>query len=114
ARENATVRQTQMIRDQNRQIFDSLKHQAEGVFDALLTKSQSIFSAIGNALKTSVLTAIKDVVSSRVAAMLMQLFTGTRVSFARGGTGGGVLGPLGGILGVGAIPAFGGGGTVPM
>ncbi len=113
ARENAAIRQTQMIRDQNRQIFDSLKRQAEGVFDALLTKSQSIFSAIGNALKTAVLTAIKEVVSSRVAAMLMQLFTGTRVTFAQGGTGTGALGRLGGILGIGAVPVFGAGGTVP-
>src|SRR5581483_6348521 len=97
----------------NRQIFDSLKRQAEGVFDALLTKSQSIFSAIGNALKTAVLTAIKEVVSSRVAAMLMQLFTGTRVTFAPGGAGAGALGRLGGILGIGAVPAFGAGGTIP-
>ena len=89
------------------------RSQAEGVFDALLTKSQSVFSAIGNALKTAVLTAIKEVVSSRVAAMLMQLFTGTRVTFAQGGTGAGVLGRLGGILGIGAVPVFGGGGTVP-
>ncbi len=109
ARENATIRQTQMVRDQNRQIFDSLKRQAEGVFDALLTKSQSIWSAIGNSLKTALLTAIKDVVSSRVATMLMQLFRGQRVSFAGAGGGGGVMGGLGGLLGIGAVPAFGGG-----
>ncbi len=111
ARENAAIRQTQIVRDQNRQIFDVLKRQAEGVFDALLTKSQSVFGAIGNALKTAVLTAIKDVVSSRVAAMLMQLFTGTRGSLAQGGVGGGLLGRLGGALGIGAIPVFGA--TIP-
>jgi len=117
ARENAAIRQAQLIRDHNQRIFDSFKRQAEGVFDALLTKSQSIWSAIGNSLKTALLTAIKDVVSSRVAAMLMQLFTGTRVSLAGGGASvGGALGRLGGVLGIGAVPVFGqssGGGPIP-
>jgi hypothetical protein len=115
ARETAAIRQAQIVRDQNQRIFDSFKRQAEGVFDALLTKSQSIWSAIGNSLKTALLTAIKDVVTSRVAAMLMQLFTGTRVSLAGGtSSGGGTLGRLGGLLGVGAVPVFGqGGGPIP-
>jgi len=115
ARENAAIRQAQLIRDHNQRIFESFKRQAEGVFDALLTKSQSIWSAIGNSLKTALLTAIKDVVTSRVAAMLMQLFTGTRVSLAGGGSSsGGALGRLGGLLGVGAAPVFGtGGGPIP-
>jgi hypothetical protein len=106
ARENAAIRQSQLIRDEQHQIFDSLKQQAGGVFDALLQKSQSVWSAIGNSLKTALLTAIKDVVSSRVAAMLMQLFSGSPVSFASGGTGGG-MGRLGGLLGLGAAPVFG-------
>jgi hypothetical protein len=115
ARETAASRQAQLIRDQNQRIFDSFKRQAEGVFDALLTKSQSIWSAIGNSLKTALLTAIKDVVTSRVAAMLMQLFTGTRVSLAGGGaSGGGALGRLGGVLGVGAVPVFGQGTGGPI
>jgi hypothetical protein len=115
ARENAAIRQAQLIRDHNQRIFESFKRQAEGVFDALLTKSQSIWSAIGNSLKTALLTAIKDVVSSRVAAMLMQLFAGTRVSLAGGGaSGGGTLGRLGGLLGIGAAPVFGAGGGGPI
>lgn len=115
ARETAAIRQAQLVRDHNQRLFDSFKRQAEGVFDALLTKSQSIWSAIGNSLKTALLTAIKDVVTSRVAAMLMQLFTGTRVSLAGGGaSGGGPLGRIGGQLGVGAAPVFGsGGGPIP-
>jgi len=117
ARETAAIRQAQIVRDQNQRIFDSFKRQADGIFDALLTKSQSIWSAIGNSLKTALLTAIKDVVTSRVAAMLMQLFTGTRVSLAGGtSSGGGTLGRLGGLLGVGAVPVFGqggGGGPIP-
>ena len=119
ARENAANRTTQLVREHNRQIFDSLKQQAGGVFDALLTKSQSVWKAIGNSLKTALLTAIKDVVTSRVAAMLMQMFTGQKVTFAGGGAGpggsGGMLGGLGGLLGIGAVPVFGGtgGGAIP-
>lgn len=110
ARENAANRTAEMVRAHNRQIFDTFKRQAEGVFDALLTRSQSIWSAIGNSLKTALLTAIKDVVTSRVAALLMQLFTGTRVALAGGGApGGGALGRHGGLLGAGAVPVFGGG-----
>lgn len=58
ARGNGAIRQGQLIRDENRRIFDSFKCQPEGVFDALLTKSQSIWSAIGNSLKTALLTVI--------------------------------------------------------
>jgi hypothetical protein len=76
-----------IVTDHYRSIFDSLKQQAGGVFDALVTRSQSVSSAIGNSFKTAILTAIKDVVTSRVAAMLMQLFTGQKVSFAGGGSG---------------------------
>ncbi|MBI3281464.1 MAG: hypothetical protein HYZ57_16665 [Acidobacteria bacterium] len=94
-------------------IAESLKQQAGGVFDALLTKSQCVWKAIGNSFKTAILTAIKEVVRSRVAAMLMQMFTGQKVSFAGGGAGpgggGGMLGGLGGLLGVGAEPVFNGG-----
>ena len=121
ARENASNRTAQLVRDHNRQIFDSLKQQAGGVFDALLSKSQSVWKAIGNSFKTAILTAIKEVVTSRVAAMLMQMFTGQKVSFAGGGAGpggsGGMLGGLGGLLGIGAVPVFGGtgggGGPIP-
>ena len=119
ARENAANRTAQLVRDHNKQIFDSLKQQAGGVFDALLSKSQSVWKAIGNSLKTALLTAIKDVVTSRVAATLMYMFTGQKVSFAGGGSGpggsGGMLGGLGGLLGIGAVPVFGGttGGWTP-
>ena len=90
-----------IVVDQYQSIFQSLKQQAGGVFDALLTKSQSVWAAIGNSLKTAMLTAIKDVVTSRVAAALMGLFTGVRVSLPQGG---GLLGGTGG----GSTPVFGG------
>ena len=35
ARENAANRTTQLVREHNRQIFDSLKQQAGGVFDEI-------------------------------------------------------------------------------
>jgi hypothetical protein len=108
-RETAANRTAQLVREHNRTIFESLKQQAGGVFDALLQKSQSVWSAIANSFKTALLTAIKEVVTSRVAALLMQLFTGTRVSLVGGGaSSGGTLGRLGGLLGIGAVPVFGG------
>lgn len=121
ARENASNRATQLVRDHNRQVFDSLKQQAGGVFDALLQKSQSVWSAIANSFKTAILTAIKDVVTSRVAAMLMGMLYGTRVSFGGGGGlggqpvfggsggGAGLLGTLG-LAGMGGGGGYGGGG----
>jgi hypothetical protein len=115
ARENAANRAAQLVREHNHSIFESLKQQAGGVFDALLQKSQSVWSAIANSFKTALLTAIKEVVTSRVAAMLMYLFTGQKVTFAGGGAGsGGSGGILGGLLGIGAMPVFGGtGGPIP-
>ena len=71
-----------------------------------MTKSQSVWSAIGNSLKTALLTAIKDVVTSRVAAMLMGMFYGTPVSFAVGrGLAGGQP-----VFGGAGLPAFAEGG----
>jgi len=79
-----------------------------------VTKSQSVWAAIGNSLKTALLTAIKDVVTSRVAAALMNMFVpGASVEMQQTGVGksagGGIFGKLGGIFGVGAVPVFGGG-----
>ncbi len=98
ARENAAIRQAELIRDHNQRIFDSLKRQAEGVFDALLARSQSVWSAIANSLKTAILTAIKEILSSQVAALLMRLFAGIRMPVGAGG--------LAGLAGL-AAPAVG-------
>jgi hypothetical protein len=118
ARDNAAIRQAQIIRDQNQRIFDAFKRQAEGVFDALLTRSQSVWSAMGNALKTALLTAIKEVVTSRIAALLMQLFAGVRIPVGGGRIAGlGAAGALPAIAGaMGPIPygAAGGMGTPPF
>jgi len=126
AREQAAVRSAQLIREHLRSTFESLKQSAGGVFDALLHRSESVFGAIGNALKTAVLTALKEIVTSQVAAALMRLLYGVRVSFAGGlsgnvpvfggeagaAAGGGLLGRLGTLLGIGAVPVFGAGGGI--
>jgi len=122
ARQDAVTRSAQIVRDHNQEVFTSLKQEAGGVFDALLTKGQSVWSALGNSFKTAILTAIKDVVTSRIAASLTQIFTGAKVNLnglggppSFGATsapagGGGILGSLGGLLGIGALgasPSFG-------
>jgi hypothetical protein len=109
ARENAAIRQTQIVRDANQRIFDQMKSASERVFDAMLQKGQSIFSALADALKNAVLTVLREIVTSQVARMLTALFTGQRVALVPGGAGGGVFGRLGGLLGVGAVPVFGAG-----
>lgn len=125
AERRAAMEQARVVQDHNQKVFDSFKRQAEGVFDALLTKSQSIWSAIGNSLKTALLTAIKDVVTSRIAMTLMQMFSGVRMGGGGFSGGGGIfgsgpvggnpmilsaMGPMAGLAGLGGM----GGGIAPM
>ena len=94
----------QIVNSEYKSIFDSLKQQAGGVFDALLSKSQSVWAAIGNSLKTSLLNAIKDVVTSQIAVGLMRMFVpGAGASMQAGS-----MGRWGSFLGVGSQVAFGG------
>jgi hypothetical protein len=118
AQAKGAISTRKIVVDEYKSIFQTLKQEAGGVFDALVTKSQSAWAAIGNSLKTALLTAIKDVVTSRVAAMLMGLFVpGANVQLQQGGItgdkGGGVFGGLAGILGIGAVPVFAGSGGAP-
>jgi tape measure domain-containing protein len=119
--QDLSVTSTQLIIDQQRRAYDSLKGGAEKVFDALLNRSQNVFTAIGNAFKVAVLTAIREIVTSRVAASLMELFGLGQVSFVPGGgqlggspvfggarTGGGLAG-LAGMLGLGGFGSLTGG-----
>lgn len=111
ARENLEIRTGQMVLDQNQRVFDQFKRQAEGVFDALVRTADNGWKAIANSLKTALLTAIKDVVTSRVAQLLFGLSGGGQVTFAgAGGARGGLS--LGSLLGLGATPVFGGGGIL--
>jgi tape measure domain-containing protein len=113
--QDLSVTSSQLIIDQQRRAYESLKGGAEKVFDALLNRSQNVFTAIGNAFKVAVLTAIREVVTSRVAASLLQLFGLGQVSFVPGGgqlggspvfggarAGGGLAG-LAGMLGLGSM-----------
>lgn len=96
-----------IIQEYNLSIFDRFKRESEGIFDAMSAKGQNVFQAIGSAFKNAMLTAIKDVVSSRVAASLTELVTGQKVTLQPGNIGAGPLGQLAGQLGIGAIPVFG-------
>lgn len=107
ARDNAVIRQAQIVRSENQRTFEAFKRQAEGVFDTLQTKSKNAFSAIGDYFKTAMLTAIKEIVTSHVARMLTQLFSGARLPVAGGAGGVGMVGMLGG-----AVPSLAGGGGI--
>lgn len=102
ARENAAIKSIEIVRENTKSVFSSLKDASGKVFDDLLTKGENVFSSLANALKNGLLTALKEVVSSQVAATLTRLITGESVSFPKGRGSGGILGALG--LG---IPAFG-------
>jgi hypothetical protein len=120
--DQASIRIAEVARNRVQGQFDSLKKSAGDVFDSLLHKSQNVFEAIGNIFKTTILSAIKEVVSSRIAAMLMSMFYGVKVGFANnggmvpnspvfGGGGGGAAAGAGGILAsLGGIFRGGGGG----
>lgn len=118
-RKDSEVRNADIVLSQQKKTYEQLKDSAGRVFDALLAKSSSVWAAIGNSFKTAVLTAIKEVVTSRIAAQLMQIFGLGQVSFAKGGQiggspvfgggGGGKSSPLAQLLGFGGFAASGGG-----
>jgi len=120
-RENAAIRQAQIIRSEQERTWQSLKRSAEGVLDALLDKSTTVWQAIANTFRATMLTAIKDVASSWIANILMPIFGGGRGGGAGGGFGGGLgtAGALGGIIpgvfggGGFGLPGIGPGGTAP-
>jgi hypothetical protein len=108
ARMAGTIQQASVVRDQIQSTFNSLKSSAEGVLDSMFTKSQSVLGSIANFFKVAMLTAIKEIMSSQIAAMLMQLLYGQSApagATSRGGRasgGGSLFGSLGGLLGLGA------------
>jgi tape measure domain-containing protein len=121
AREGAAVKSTQIIRDNNLRVFEGLKRGAEGVFDNTVSKAKSFGQAVGDAIKIPILAAFKEIVSTRVAMMLFQIFGGGPVALQGGqpvfgggitstGGGGNVLGRLLGLGGAGALGIGGGGG----
>jgi hypothetical protein len=99
-RTRSATRARQLIEGQYTAIFQTLKEQAGGVFDALFTKSQSVWAAIGNSFKKTMLDVLRDVVTSRIAAMFTELLTGGEAKAPKGGgkTLPGQLKELGGAL----------------
>lgn len=106
ARESAQARAAQIILEQNQSIFDNFKRQAEGVIDATLTRGQNLFQALGSMLKNTFLTALKDIVATRTAAILTGIATGQKVGLSVPAQSG-PLGKLAATLGLGAKPVFG-------
>lgn len=100
--------------NEQKRIYDSLKDSVSRVFDALLDKSTSVWEAMANAFKTAMITAIKEIVTSRVAAMLFQMFGYGQVRFGGGMPGMGGQQPVfggggfGGGGGVGSLASLGG------
>ena len=121
ARETAAIRSASAVQQNNIRVFEGLKRNVEGLFDAVVTRSRSFGQAIGDAIKLPILAALKEIVSSKIAAFLFEIFGGGKVSVAAGGqpqfSGGGigisgkgnVLGRLLGIGGAGALGIGGGG-----
>ncbi len=109
AQDKAVQHQQTMIREQYQKTYDFLKREAGSVFDAMTKKGQNAWQELANGLKTAILNALKEIVTSKVAGSLMQMFTGVPVTHSSEGMSQGPLGGLGQALGIGAVPVFGGG-----
>jgi hypothetical protein len=107
ARQKAATTANKEIVDATLRTYDQLKRGAEGIFDQVFTKGKNIFEQIGNVAKTALLTALKDVVTSNVAARLTTLVTGQKVTLQTDSNNAGPLGKVLGGLGVGARPIVG-------
>jgi hypothetical protein len=114
--ETAAVRSAQIVRDQVRSTFETLKSSASATIDALFSKTKSWTEAIGATLKAAILTPLKEIASSLIASGLMRILYGQNVGFggrvgggtASAGAGGGLLGMLG--MGAGGPGGVGSGG----
>jgi hypothetical protein len=106
ARQKAAEKSAQIIEQENQRVFDTFKHEAGGIFDALFTKSQNVFKAIGNIFKTELLTAMKDIVTSRIAASLTGIVTGSKVDLVTQSVGDTPIAKFAARLGLGAKPHF--------
>ncbi len=109
ARESAANRSGQIIVDQNQQVFDNFQRQAEAAFDTLTRNSQNVWKSATDFFKNIWLTALRQIVTSQIARLFFQLAGGGAVpsTGTAAGGGGGFLRTLGGVLGLGGIPAFG-------
>lgn len=103
----ASVAQAQIVIQHYQDVYDSFRSNIDKIFDDVSSKSKTVFEAIGDTIKSSILNAFKQIISSQVALQLTRIVTGAQGSIQSAG-GPGALGRLGGILGIGA-PVFAGG-----
>ena len=72
------------IIEEQKKMYESIKGALDKVWDALLSKSQSVWTALGNALKSAVMNAMKEIVTSRLAAQIAGIFGYGDFAFKRG------------------------------
>lgn len=95
--------------ESNRRVYDSLKSDAAGLFDQLVSHTKSWGDFAKDLFKSAILTPVKDIFSSQVAALFTKGLTGQDVSFGEVGNGQGAFGKLGSIFGRAGLgqPKFG-------
>ncbi len=107
--ERAGIAATRLVTDNTDKTFSQIKRSVDGVFDQLVTKSKNVFELIGNVIKTALFSALKEVVSSRIAKSLTQMLSDNRA--AQGPNYGSSNGGFGGffrLLGLGgSLGSFG-------
>ena len=87
ARLNAWKQTNEVILDEQKSMYASMKSAADQLWDAFMDRSQSLWASIGNLIKTSILGAIKSIATSRLAAGLTEMFGGGPVGFESGRRG---------------------------
>jgi len=73
--------------ESQRKTYDSLKSAMGQIFDALTHKGGDVFAALGNMAKAAILGALKEIVTSHLAAEFTELFGGGHVAFGGGRRG---------------------------
>jgi hypothetical protein len=74
----------EVIIEEQKKVYEGMKSTVEKIFDAFTTKGKSVWESVGNALKSAITGAMKEAVSSQVAAGLTQAITGKAVTFPGG------------------------------
>jgi hypothetical protein len=101
ARDKATIRSAELVRDANQRAFDEVKRSFESLLDAMFSHTKSWGDAMKAILRAAVLQPLKDIAGT----MFANAMTGQPVAAGVGGgrRGGGLLGMLGlGALGTSA------------
>jgi tape measure domain-containing protein len=106
--DRANVSAVRLTRDNAERTFAQVKRSVDGVFDQLVTRSTGVFDAIGKIFKTAMLSAIKEVVTSRIAVALTGMFAGNRaVAGPNYGSNNSGFGGLFRLAGFGSAMGFG-------